>query len=566
MPPTIIKDLAARAPRLQGASDGALLPGVPRGRLAHDLRGRPPADLRLHREVVARPTPTRCRSGTPGSPAWPTCSARCCSTVPPKIGSRSPGDLKDTLRLAWRHRGLDVRTIGDVTRLMTMSIADLLDDWFESTAGQGRARRQRRHRHVGRPVRAGHRVRHGAPLDRRRRRRAARQLGLPRGRHGRRLRRDPPLGRVVRRRGPHRRRRRAGCSSTTAASRRRARGRHASCARRSSSRACTRRPRSSTTSAARDLPDDFVRDIEHWKSRSGVVKVNLALAELPDFTADPGTEHAGAPHRLGRDGAERWSSSSAPSRTPARDGRPPRPFCDGVIPTTLDKTLDPEGTHIMSLFTQWVPSDWSEEPHTEELEAYADRVIDLYDEVAPNFKASILHRDVVGPLRDGARVRPDRRQHLPRRAVARAAVPHAPGAGLRRLPHPDRRALQRQLGDARRRRRVRHPRHAGGRGGDRRQEAGRALVRQRLASSDAADDALRVRAMLSARSVAVVGASARPGSFGQRLGAPRSAAARRSPDVHLVNPRYDEVLGRPCVAILDDDRRLRSTWSLLGRP
>ena len=53
-------------------------------------------------------------------------------TVPPNIGSRKPADLKDTLRLAWRQRGLDVRTVADVTRLMTMSIADLLDDWFES--------------------------------------------------------------------------------------------------------------------------------------------------------------------------------------------------------------------------------------------------------------------------------------------------------------------------------------------------------------------------------------------------------------------------------------------------
>src|SRR6266446_10020961 len=51
-------------------------------------------------------------------------------TVPPAIGSRRPRDLAGTLRLAWRHRGLDVRTVADVTRLMTMSIADLLDDWF----------------------------------------------------------------------------------------------------------------------------------------------------------------------------------------------------------------------------------------------------------------------------------------------------------------------------------------------------------------------------------------------------------------------------------------------------
>ena len=58
-------------------------------------------------------------------------------TVPPNLGSRSPRDLKETLRLAWRHRGLSVRNIADVTRLMTMSIADLLDDWFESPQVKG---------------------------------------------------------------------------------------------------------------------------------------------------------------------------------------------------------------------------------------------------------------------------------------------------------------------------------------------------------------------------------------------------------------------------------------------
>src|SRR5499425_1830473 len=58
-------------------------------------------------------------------------------TVPPKLGSRRPGDLAETLRLAWRERGLTVRTVADVTRLMTMSIADLLDDWFESPQVKG---------------------------------------------------------------------------------------------------------------------------------------------------------------------------------------------------------------------------------------------------------------------------------------------------------------------------------------------------------------------------------------------------------------------------------------------
>jgi phytoene dehydrogenase-like protein len=70
---------------------------------------------------------------------------------------------------------------------------------------------------------------------------------------------------------------------------------------------------------------------------------------------------------------------------------------DGVIPSYWDKTLAPEGRHIFSMFTQWVPYDWVKEPHRAELEAYADRIVDAYDELAPNFKASILHRQVLGP-------------------------------------------------------------------------------------------------------------------------------------------------------------------------
>ena len=49
------------------------------------------------------------------------------------------------------------------------------------------------------------------------------------------------------------------------------------------------------------------------------------------------------------------------------------------------------------MFTQWVPDDWNDEPHREELEAYADRVIDGYTELAPNFKAAVIDRQVIGP-------------------------------------------------------------------------------------------------------------------------------------------------------------------------
>jgi acetate---CoA ligase (ADP-forming) len=52
-------------------------------------------------------------------------------------------------------------------------------------------------------------------------------------------------------------------------------------------------------------------------------------------------------------------------------------------------------------------------------------------------------------------------------------------------------------------------------------------------------------AMLEARSVAVVGASARPGSFGNQLLTQLPEGGYRG-EVHPVNPRYREVLGLPC--------------------
>ncbi|MGH2858432.1 MAG: acetate--CoA ligase family protein, partial [Solirubrobacteraceae bacterium] len=58
-------------------------------------------------------------------------------------------------------------------------------------------------------------------------------------------------------------------------------------------------------------------------------------------------------------------------------------------------------------------------------------------------------------------------------------------------------------------------------------------------------------AMLEARSVAVVGASARPGSFGERILVELSRSPSR-PRIHPVNPRYDEIAGHRCVASLDD--------------
>ena len=209
-------------------------------------------------------------------------------TVPPRLGSHNPRDLADTLRLAWRQRGLDVRTIADVTRLMTMSIADLLDDWFESPQVKGALAVNgvigtwagpyepgtayvMAHHSIG-DVGDGHLGNWGfqeggmggvadAIAS------AAREAGAQ-------IRTGARVQRVLLRDG------RAGGVVLDSGEEITAR-----------LVVTSLHPRTAFLDhvGSDNLPPDFVTDIERWKTRSGVVKINLALAELPDFTADPGT-------------------------------------------------------------------------------------------------------------------------------------------------------------------------------------------------------------------------------------------------------------------------------------
>src|SRR5581483_5324956 len=87
---------------------------------------------------------------------------------------------------------------------------------------------------------------------------------------------------------------------------------------------------------------------------------------------------------------------------------------------------------------------------------------------------------------------------------------------------------------------LRYPRHACGQG-----RPGRPpRVRPAAKVTDNA-----VTAMLEARSVALVGASARPGSLGARMIAEVTRSPSR-PRTYLVNPRYTDIGGVPCLPSL----------------
>ncbi|MEX0990227.1 MAG: NAD(P)/FAD-dependent oxidoreductase [Actinomycetota bacterium] len=146
-----------------------------------------------------------------------------------------------------------------------------------------------------------------------------------------------------------------------------------------------------------ELPSDFVHDIEHLKTRSGTAKVNLAIDRLPTFTADPDYDpeiHGGAIELL--DDIDQLEMAYQEARAGTASTLP---FSDTEIPTVKDTTLAPEGIHTMSMFTQWVPADWAddEDDHAADLDAYADRLIDHMEAVAPGFRSSVLAKQVIGP-------------------------------------------------------------------------------------------------------------------------------------------------------------------------
>ncbi|MBA3430009.1 MAG: NAD(P)/FAD-dependent oxidoreductase [Actinobacteria bacterium] len=143
------------------------------------------------------------------------------------------------------------------------------------------------------------------------------------------------------------------------------------------------------------LPPDFTKEIERYRTRGSSAKVNMAISELPDLVAMPGKE-------LGNQHPEIIISPSIDYVERAWDdckyGRPSEhPLCDCVIPTTKDPTLAPEGAHIMTVFVQYAPYQLADGAWDQEREAFGDRVVDTITEYAPNFKSSVIHREVLTP-------------------------------------------------------------------------------------------------------------------------------------------------------------------------
>ena len=146
------------------------------------------------------------------------------------------------------------------------------------------------------------------------------------------------------------------------------------------------------------LDPDYLHRMQHWRCGSGTFRMNVALSRLPNFSALPGSEAADH-HTAGIIMAPSLDYMDRAYADARRHGWSREPIVEMLIPSTLDTTLAPPGTHVASLFCQHVapelPDGSSWDQHRETV---ADLMIDSVDRYAPGFKDSVLGRQVLSPL------------------------------------------------------------------------------------------------------------------------------------------------------------------------
>jgi phytoene dehydrogenase-like protein len=145
----------------------------------------------------------------------------------------------------------------------------------------------------------------------------------------------------------------------------------------------------------RALPENFVADVEAIQMTSPVMKINLALDELPRYTAageNQSRAHTG--------GVFIGPSIDYMQRAfeDARGGRPADyPFFSVNTQSALDPTVAPPGKATLSIFTQYFPYDLAEGTWAERRDEIADHAIKRYAEYAPNVPGAIIARQVLAP-------------------------------------------------------------------------------------------------------------------------------------------------------------------------
>jgi phytoene dehydrogenase-like protein len=306
---------------------------------------------------------------------------------PPALGSKRPGDLLGLLREAGRAAGLARRDMHELFRVMTMSVGDLLDDWFETDALKGAIAStgvvgvwagprtpgtayNLLHHELGElngiAGAWGH-VKGGMGGISTALARSAESCGAT-------LRTGAPVSTIDVRDGR--------VTGVTLESGEEVRaplvvsGAH---------------PRTTVLELVgeRHFPEELAHDMRRYRTRGGSVKINCVLSEPPRFD-DEGLLHTGIAICRSIDELERaWQDA-------VRGEPAERPYIELEVPSAVDPSLTDDDSFVVTMFTQYGPHSEDGWPGGAR-EAYAERCFEIVSEHAPNFRDALVHHEVLAP-------------------------------------------------------------------------------------------------------------------------------------------------------------------------
>jgi phytoene dehydrogenase-like protein len=146
------------------------------------------------------------------------------------------------------------------------------------------------------------------------------------------------------------------------------------------------------------LPAAFREHIaRNYRSAGPAYKLNLALHELPDYTASPGLGGPSYPATVDLCPSMEYLEQAWQD---CRQGKvSARPFVEIYTQTPTDPTLAPEGKHVISCFCQYFPYEPDGRSWDDGLrEEVADLIVDTIAEYAPNIRDAVIARQMLSPL------------------------------------------------------------------------------------------------------------------------------------------------------------------------
>ena len=312
---------------------------------------------------------------------------------PPALGSKAPGDLVGLVREAARMAGFSKRDIHELVRVFTMSVGDLLDDYFEldglkgSTASSGVVGVWAGPRTPGTAYNLLHH--------------ALGECGGIEGAWGQVIGGMGAISTAIARSAES-----AGAEILTGAEVASIDVRNGATIGvtladgtelRAPVVASGAHPKTTVLelTGAENFPTEVAEDMSHYRTRGGSVKVNMVLSEPPKYVGVTEEEQklmmtAGVNICPSIDYLERaWQDACL--------GKPAEhPYVEAELPSAVDTTLTDDGRWVMTMFTQYGPpneEDWK----PGDRERYGDMCIEQLTQFAPNLKDAVLEREVLAP-------------------------------------------------------------------------------------------------------------------------------------------------------------------------